>query len=319
MRYAQICFAHWVIILAQESGREVGLDQMQAARALVLVAQTLSFTEAAAIMGTSVAVVSRSIAALERKLGVRLLQRSTRQVTVTAAGLELVPRLQACLSEADSLFAPSGTLQGTLRVAASMPFFDLDIVTLLAKFQNEHPNLTLNFTLTSTPLDLVRDSVDVGFQEGAAVAPGYVARKLGSIASWMVASPQYLASLGTPHCLEDLLSHRLLSIASCHDERRFVPAAGSGSMRQLKVKPVFVSNYSQAMLTMCRAGVGISFQPIRATASVVQTGELEVVLPQWRGVPHEVYAAVASRLNLSPTVRELLAFVGAKLPEQSAA
>ena len=62
-----------------------------------------------------------------------------------------------------------------------------------------------------------------------------------------------------------------------------------------------------------------TFQPIRATASLVQTGELEVVLPQWRGVPHEVYAAVASRLNLSPTVRELLAFVGAKLPEQSAA
>ena len=93
------------------------MDQMQAARALVLVAQTFSFTEAAAIMGTSVAVVSRSIAALERKLGVRLLQRSTRQVTVTAAGLELVPRLQAWLSEADSLFAPSGTLQGTLRVA----------------------------------------------------------------------------------------------------------------------------------------------------------------------------------------------------------
>ena len=90
-------------------------------------------------------------------------------------------------------------------------------------------------------------------------------------------------------------------------------------MRQLKVKPVFVLNYSQAMLTMCRAGVGIFFQPIRATASLVQTGELEVVLPQWRGVPHEVYAAVASRLNLSPTVRELLAFVGAKLPEQSAA
>lgn len=168
------------------------MDQMQAARALVLVAQTFSFTEAAAIMGTSVAVVSRSIAALERKLGVRLLQRSTRQVTVTAAGLELVPRLQAWLSEADSLFAPSGTLQGTLRVAASMPFFDLDIVTLLAQFQHEHPNLTLNFTLTSTPLDLVRDSIDIGFQEGTAVAPGYIARKLGSIASWMVASPQYL-------------------------------------------------------------------------------------------------------------------------------
>ena len=163
---------------------------MQAARALVLVAQTLSFTEAAALMGTSVAVVSRSIAALERKLWVRLLQRSTRQVTVTAAGLELVPRLQAWLSEADSLFAPSGTLQGTLRVAASMPFLDLYIVTLLAKFQNEHPNLTLNFTLTSTPLDLVRDSVDVGFQEGAAVAPGYIARKLRPVRSATIARPK---------------------------------------------------------------------------------------------------------------------------------
>lgn len=98
------------------------MDQIQAARALVLVAQTLSFTEAAALMGTSVAVVSRSISALERQLGVRLLQRSTRQVTVTAAGLELVPRLQAWLKDADLLFAPSAELHGTLRVAASMPF-----------------------------------------------------------------------------------------------------------------------------------------------------------------------------------------------------
>lgn len=305
--------------LGQSLGREVGVDQMQAARALVLVAQTLSFTEAAAIMGTSVAVVSRQIAALERKLGVRLLQRSTRQVTVTAAGLELVPRLQAWLKEADELFAPAQGLQGSLRIAASMPFFDLDIVTLLAQFQHEHPNLTLNFTLTSAPLDLVRDSIDIGFQEGTAVAPGYIARKLGSIASWMVASPQYLASLGTPKCLEDLLAHRLLSIASCHDEWKFVPAAGSGPVRQLKIKPVFVSNYSQAMLTMCRAGVGISFQPIQVSAALVRSGELEVVLPQWRGVPHEVYAAVASRLNLSPTVRELLTFVSAKLPELSSA
>ena len=174
-------------------------------------------------------------------------------------------------------------------------------------------------TLTSTPLDLVRDSIDIGFQEGTAVAPGYIARKLGSIASWMVASPQYLASLGTPKCLEDLLAHRLLSIASCHDEWKFVPAAGSGPVRQLKIKPVFVSNYSQAMLTMCRAGVGISFQPIQVSAALVRSGELEVVLPQWRGVPHEVYAAVASRLNLSPTVRELLTFVSAKLPELSSA
>lgn len=305
--------------LGQSLGREVGVDQMQAARALVLVAHTLSFTEAAAIMGTSVAVVSRQIAALERKLGVRLLQRSTRQVTVTAAGLELVPRLQAWLKEADELFAPAQGLQGSLRIAASMPFFDLDIVTLLAQFQHEHPNLTLNFTLTSAPLDLVRDSIDIGFQEGTAVAPGYIARKLGSIASWMVASPQYLATYGTPECLEDLHSHRLISIASCHDGWSFVPAAGSGPVRQLKIKPVFVSNYSQAMLTMCRAGDGISFQPIQVSAALVHSGELEVVLPQWRGVPHEVYAAVASRLNLSPTVRELLTFVSAKLPELSSA
>lgn len=186
---------------------------------------------------------------------------------------------------------------------------------LLAQFQLQHPQLALDFNLTSAPLDLVRDSIDIGFQEGAAVAPGYIARTLGSIPSWIVASPDYLAAFGTPQCLEDLSSHRLLSLASCHGLWQFMPAEGSGPEQQLKVKPVFTSNYSQAMLTMCRAGAGITFQPIRASAALVRSGELVVVLPQWRGVPHVVYAAVASRLNLSPTVRELLTFVAAKLPQ----
>lgn len=139
------------------------LDHMLAAKAFVLVAQTLSFTKAAEILGLSVAVISRQISALEKQTGKRLLHRTTRHVSLTSEGSALLPRFQAFLSEADLLFSAESLHQinRTLRVAASMPFFDMQIVELLAAFQQKHPQLNLNFELTSQPLDLVRGSVDI--------------------------------------------------------------------------------------------------------------------------------------------------------------
>ena len=170
------------------------LDHMLAAKAFVLVAQTLSFTKAAEILRVSVAEISRQIKALEQQTGKRLLHRTTRHVSLTSEGSALLPRFQAFLSEADLLFSAESQLHvsRTLRVAASMPFFDMQIVSLLAAFQQQHPQLNLNFELTSQPLDLVRGSVDIGFQEGSEVAEGYIARPIGSIESWMCASPDYL-------------------------------------------------------------------------------------------------------------------------------
>lgn len=291
-------------------------DRLLEAKAFVAVAQTLSFTQAAEVLGLSVSVLSRLISALERTLGTRLLHRTTRSVTLTVQGAELLPRFQALVQEAEQLFAPYGDeLQGTLRVAASMPFFDLELVSLLAQFQQQHPKLRLNFSLTAQPLDLVRGSVDVGFQEGGVVAEGYIARKLGAIESWMVASPVYLAAAGMPQVPEDLLAHRILSLSSCHALWQFAPIADPSAQLDLKVKPCFESNYANAMLTMCLAGNGITFQAVRATEDLVRAGRLVVVLPQYRGLPRLAYAAVASRLNLSPAVRALLDFVAAKLAQ----
>lgn len=288
-------------------------DRLLMAKAFVLVAQSLSFTKAADILGLSVTVVSRQVTALERQLGVRLMNRTTRSVTLTAQGKALLPRFQALLQQADELFAPAQMLEGRLRVAASMPFFDLEVVSLLAAFQKEHPKLQLDFTLTSEPLDLVRDAIDIGLQEGTEVAAGYIARALGLIKSWMVATPEYLQEKGEPTCLEDLKHHCLLTLSSCHDIWSFEDKSDPTLVQELKINPSFAANYSNALLSMCLAGNGIAFQPIMATAPLVQAGRLQVVLPQWRGVPRIVYAAVASRLNLSPPVRELLAYISAHI------
>lgn len=297
------------------------LDHMLAAKAFVLVAQTLSFTKAAEILGLSVAVISRQISGLEKQTGKRLLHRTTRHVSLTSEGTALLQRFQAFLSEADLLFSPESLYQTnrTLRIAASMPFFDMQIVELLAAFQQKHPQLNLNFELTSQPLDLVRGSVDIGFQEGSEVAEGYIARPIGSIESWMCASPDYLAQAGTPRSLDELQQHRLLSIASCHKFWQFVRLERPNEIISLKVNPCFTSNYSQAMLTMCLAGNGITFQPVIATKDLVQQGRLCVVLPEFRGNPHIVYAAVASRLNLSPIVRQLLEFIAQAMPKITSA
>ena len=297
------------------------LDHMLAAKAFVLVAQTLSFTKAAEILGLSVAVISRQICALEKQTGKRLLHRTTRHVSLTSEGSALLPRFQAFLSEANLLFSAESLHQTnrTLRVAASMPFFDMQIVELLAAFQQKHPQLNLNFELTSQPLDLVHGSVDIGFQEGSEVAEGYIARPIGSIESWMCASPDYLAQAGTPRSIEDLQHHRILSIASCHGLWQFIRPEKPEEVISLKMNPCFTSNYSQAMLTLCLAGNGITFQPVIATKDLVQQGRLCVVLPEFRGNPHIVYAAVASRLNLSPIVRQLLEFIAQAMPKITSA
>lgn len=289
------------------------LDRLAAARAFAAVAQTLNFTRAADLLGVSSGQLSRLIAGLEEETGRRLLHRTTRQVSLTTEGEALLGRVRGFLAEADAIFSKEAYAASELRVAASVPFYNMGITSLVSEFLASHPGVSIRYAATSEPLDLVKDAADVGFQEGTDPPAGYIARPLGRIESWLCASPRYLERFGEPASIGALTGHRLLSLAGCQKTWRFLPS-GSASPVSVTVSPIFIANYASALLSACLADGGIAFQPIDATAELVKTGRLRVVLPELRGVPHVMNALVADRLNLSPLVRRFLDFIAAKLP-----
>lgn len=295
------------------------IDRFATARAFVAVARTLNFTRAAEVLGLSVGQLSRLIAGFEEETGRRLLHRTTRRVSLTTEGRAMLARVEALLAEADAIFSKDAAPTGELRVAASVPFFDMGITASVSAFLTENPGVKIRYEQTAEPLDLVRRAVDVGFQEGADPAEGYIAKPLGQIESWLCASPDYLARCGAPENLDELSEHRLVSLTGCRGEWHFMGTHDPERRVDLAVSPVFAANFSSVMLSVCLAGGGIAFQPVGATIGHVRAGRLRVVLPEWRGVPHVMNALVADRLNLSPLVRRFLDFVAERLPKNGTA
>ena len=223
-------------------------DRMLTARTFVTLAQTLSFTQTADALDLSVPRVSRLIQSLEAELGCRLVHRTTRATTLTSEGEAFLPRVRDWLDEGDNLFAEGPVLK-QLRAAASVPFFEMGLTEILADFSKANPQIRLDFTVTAEPLDLVKNAIDIGFQEGIDPQPGYVARPLGTIACRFCASPAYLAEAGVPETLEALAEHRLLSLKNASD--RWCFTGPDGSACELAVRPFFSGEFCERARAVC--------------------------------------------------------------------
>jgi DNA-binding transcriptional LysR family regulator len=233
------------------------LDQTQGLLAFVRSVQTGSFSAAARTLGAAPSAVSKAVARLEKRLGVRLLQRSTRQLILTQEGgayFESIEPLLRALDEAGDLVRAVDDVQGVLRVSAPADLGRTLALPIVRDFAPRHPALHLEFSATDRPVDLIREGIDVAIRVGAVEDDGLNARLLSRIPLVLVASPSYVAARGQPASVEELSRHAHLRYVLNGRPQAIVLADG----RKIEPTPVFDTDSGDVLRTAALNGLGVA-------------------------------------------------------------
>lgn len=243
--------------------------------AFVATAEAGSISAAARRLGLAKSVVSERLAELERGLGMRLIQRTTRKLSLTENGRTLLPRAQRILREMEEasaeLAARSGTLAGPLRLSAPMGFGILHLGPALARFLAEHREIDLSLELDDRFVDAAAAGYDAVLRHGNVDDTRLVAHRLASSRRFLVASPTYLAEHGRPHSLAALAEHRGILYSNREGDWRF---AGEGGATVIRPRPALRVNNGIVMKDAAVAGLGMALLPSFFVHDSIMSGAL---------------------------------------------
>jgi DNA-binding transcriptional LysR family regulator len=298
--------------------RRLDLNQVSL---FVEVVRAGSFASAARRLGMPPNSVSRHIQQLEEAVGSRLIHRSTRKLTLTAAGQTFFDRCAPAVSELAQAGRASvddnNVPHGLIRVAAPADFFDLFNIEWVAEFLAAYPRVRMEFVLDDAKSDLVGESIDVALRAKHLVDGNHVGHRLITTHFGLVASPAYIAARGAPGTLESLLEHDCLP-----QSRSTGPVVwhleGPGGTREVQVSSRFRANTARAVLRATEAGLGIALLPYPVIGPELETGRLVRVLPEFRRDGADLYAVCVSRRQIPRAVSAFIEFVAEKLRHVSA-
>lgn len=288
------------------------MDKLNAISVFCKVIETQSFTQAANQQNISVAMASKLVSQLEEHLKTRLLQRTTRKIVPTEAGMLYYQRCQAILldlSEADSSISNMTTsLQGNLLISVPRDFGLLYISPNLPKFIELHPNLHVEIEFEDKRVDLVAEGYDLALRIGYMQDSSLVARKISSSPMHFVASPSYLESRGTPLTPDDLEYHQGLLYKSSLNQVNW-QSTKTNQIQRYKIQSKVVSNNGMALLEMTKAGLGISNSPSFFVKEALASGELVEILSEYKQKPLDIYVVYPNRRHLPAKVRAFIEFL----------
>jgi DNA-binding transcriptional LysR family regulator len=287
------------------------MDRLTAMQVFVEVAGSGSFSATADKLDMSRAMVTRYVGELELWLGARLLQRTTRSVTLTDSGESCLRRSQQMLALMENVeeetASRSDALRGQLRITCSMSLAYAQIAAAVVDFLKLHPQLKVDLNASEGALNLVEARIDLAIRISAEPDPMLIGRVLAPCASVLVASPAYLAEHGVPLAPADLATHRCLSYANFG--KSVWKLSRGDEQTQVSVASHFSANEATALLRAALAGGGIALQPTYLANPHLADGSLHTVLPEWKLPDMAIYALYPSRKHLSPAVRALLDFL----------
>lgn len=249
----------------------------------VRVVETGSFSKAAAELGITQPTATKHVAALEARLGARLLHRSTRGVTPTEVGLLYHAKCKAIdqqLEEADNLASLlQSQVGGQLRIGCSVAFGRRVLVPLVLRFMQEHPGLGVDLSFDDRYVNLVEQGIDVAIRMGRLADSSLGARYLGRNPWVLVASPRYLAAQGEPADAQALAQHRCLVYSSVQGDDRWSFTDAAGGSHTVSVRGPLRSNNLSAVLSACRAGMGLAVLPGYVARDSLNDGTVVPLLP----------------------------------------
>ncbi len=290
-------------------------------RLFVAAADRLNITTAGRGLGISPAMASNRLAKLEKELGVELLHRTTRKVSLSQDGEAFLPYACEILAQADAGRAALGddTLNptGILRFAAPSSFAQLHIIPLLPEFQQIYPDITLDLRLSDTRADIIEGSFDLVLRNAPLQDSSLRGRKLANDTRVFCASPAYLDQFGMPETLEELGEHRFLAWNGLAP-REIIHEDGQTALidpAAMTCRTILDDGTSQRLATL--SGMGISINSLWSVAHDFSAGRLVHILPEWRLNDQSVLWLLYPKSNvLTPKVRCFMDFLLDRLPER---
>jgi len=286
------------------------------------------FSAAARATGIEKTRLSRRLAALERRLQVRLLQRNTRHVALTAAGQLFFDQATAAIAAAqaayDSVEALRSAPSGTLRLSCPQVMAQHVVAPLLEEYFERHPQVSIELHADDRPVDLLKERFDLAVRAVSddEKMPGMVARPMGHARRILVASPHYLylARHGRPQTPLQLAQARIVCRAlDLHDgQARWALYGPSGGVAPLLLRPQLISDDMQLQMNAALQGLGVALLPEPVVYGAPQQGGLERLLPEWTASSHSIQLLYLPPRGLLPSVRSLIDYLVANFPDRLA-
>jgi DNA-binding transcriptional LysR family regulator len=253
-------------------------------------------------------------------MGLRLLNRTTRRLSLTEAGAAFYAGCRRVVAEAEAaeraVTALAAVPRGTLKVNAPMSFGVLHLAPALPDFLRRYPELAVDLALNDRIVDLVAEGFDVGIRIGRLTDSSLIARRLAPSRRVLCAAPSYLATRGTPRAPEDLADHDCL-LYSYQSEGREWRFRGPGGLRSVKIEGRLRVNNGDVIRTAAMGGLGIAMLPTFIAGDDLRRGRLRCLLPDWHGAVEEaVHAVFPASRNLLPKVRVFVDFLAERFGER---
>ncbi|AKS05777.1 LysR family transcriptional regulator [Pseudomonas trivialis] len=294
------------------------MDRLQAMRVFVTVVDLGSQSAAADHLDLSRPVVSRYLAELEDWVGARLLHRTTRKLSLTAAGSETLPRcrqmLELCGDMQAAVSEPDDAPRGLLRLSVSTSFGQAQLAEAIAEYVKRYPLVTVDLQMLDRTVNLVDERIDLAIRTSNDLDPNLIARRLTVCRSVVCATPAYLLEHPAPQKVEDLAGHNCLTHSYFgkslwHFEER-------GEHVSVPINGNITSNEASTLLRVTLAGAGVSMLPSYQAGDYIRRGELVRLLPDAEPRRMNIYAVYASRKHMPSALRSLLDFLVLRFPEE---
>jgi DNA-binding transcriptional LysR family regulator len=306
------------------------MDRLMAMQVFVAVVDGGSLSAAAGQLDLSRPVVSRYVAELEDWVGARLLHRTTRRLSLTPAGNEILPRCRQMLEFSDdmrhALDTPDETPRGLLRITASTSFAQTQLIQAVVDYGRRYPGVAVDLLALDRTVNLVEERIDLAIRMTNRLEPNLIARPLGVCRSIICAAPDYLAHPGTPRKVEELalhncLTHSYVGRSLWQFDPKKVHGKGGKTRTAAQSQSVAVggsisANEVTVLLQAVLAGVGIGHMPAYAVAPLVASGRLVQLLPDFEPLQLGMYGVYASRKHMPATLRTMLDFLAQRFAGQ---
>ena len=293
------------------------MDKLQAMKVFCRVYEAESFRLASESLGISRPMVTRYINAIEEELGTKLLQRNTRNISITHAGRKYY---QHCVSILDAIEEAEGEIgeltkkpKGLLKVSVPMDFGLSHLVPLLSRFSQLYPQIELDIDFSDKRVDMTESGVDIAIRGGDLGGDQFVARPLCYSKGFVCASPEYVAEHGGLNQIEELEKHSCLLYRNALVPNRWSVTDEDGTLRSITISGAFSANNGSALTRFALAGMGVIYQPDFLVSKYIESGELVNLLPKCKGYELCFYAIYPQRKLMSRKTRLLLDFLQEKL------
>lgn len=289
------------------------MDRFEAMHVFCKVVELGSFAAAADRLDMSTSAVSRQLAQLEALLSARLLNRSTRRISLTENGRAYYERcllLLADLEEAEEMVGNAAiNPRGTLRLTASISFGASHLAPALGEFAEKYPDMKFDLQLSDRTLDLVEEGLDLAIRIGQQGTQNLVSRRIGSVSLLTCASNSYLATHGMPQHPDELARHACLAYSYAPEPNVWRFQHANEAEFKVRFEPCITGNNGSALAEIAAAGRGVTRAPDFVLGPLVAQGRLTRILPEWDASGLPISAMYPSRRHLSARVRSFVSFM----------